>query len=206
MAITALQMEKDLAIMNETVSHTSDLLDGPTKQQFREASGRYLETLANRVDLQRVRESGVEQLSRAELQEIVGVNADRLIQRAQEVRDKEAGEAAAAQNAADRAIEAERRKEASGGTGPQALKAIPPERAAVSASQQSAAREAREGAAAIEVTRILAEHPAQPIPASLVQTDALAKLRSEQDKLIDQLEAERLKGESLGGQRIRGSQ
>jgi hypothetical protein len=38
--------------MNEAVSCTSDLLDGQTKQQFRETSARYLETLANRIDLQ----------------------------------------------------------------------------------------------------------------------------------------------------------
>ncbi|GCC45295.1 hypothetical protein chiPu_0029291, partial [Chiloscyllium punctatum] len=46
MAITSEQMVKDLRLMNEAVSRTSDLLDGETKQQFREASSRYLETLA----------------------------------------------------------------------------------------------------------------------------------------------------------------
>ena len=54
MAITSEQMLKDLRLMNEAVSRKSDLLDGETKQQFREASARYLETLANRIDLQRV--------------------------------------------------------------------------------------------------------------------------------------------------------
>lgn len=49
MAITSEQMAKDLRLMNEAVSRTSDLLDGETKQQFRETSARYLETLANRT-------------------------------------------------------------------------------------------------------------------------------------------------------------
>jgi hypothetical protein len=49
MAITSERMAKDLHLMNEAVSRTSDLLDGQTKQQFRETSARYLETLANRT-------------------------------------------------------------------------------------------------------------------------------------------------------------
>ena len=72
MAVTADQMVKDLAVMNEAVSRTSDLLDGGTKQQFQEASARYLETLANRIDLQRAQERGVEQLSRREVESLVG--------------------------------------------------------------------------------------------------------------------------------------
>ncbi|MFH1553445.1 hypothetical protein LJE71_19830 [Xanthobacter autotrophicus] len=50
------------------------------------------------------------------------------------------------------------------------------ERAIVRGSQQSAAREVREAAAAVEAARVLAEHPAQPLPQALVQTDALAQL------------------------------
>jgi hypothetical protein len=65
MPITSEQMLQDLRLMNDAVSRTSDLLDGETKQQFRETSARYLKTLANRIDLQRMRERGVQQLSRA---------------------------------------------------------------------------------------------------------------------------------------------
>ncbi|MFX8672359.1 hypothetical protein ABTM23_19005, partial [Acinetobacter baumannii] len=86
MPITSEQMVQDLRLMNEAVSRTSDLLDGETKQQFRETSARYLETLANRIDLQRMQERGVQQLSRAEVESLVGVDADRLVERAQEIR------------------------------------------------------------------------------------------------------------------------
>lgn len=82
MTVTSEQMAKDLRSMNEAVSRTSDLLEGETKKQFREASARYLETLANRVDLQRAQERGVTQMTRAEVEAIVGPNADRLIERA----------------------------------------------------------------------------------------------------------------------------
>ena len=110
MPVTSQQMVQDLRLMNDAVSRTSDLLDGETKQQFRETSGRYLETLANRIDLQRMQETGVQQLSRADVEAVVGVNADRLIERAQEVRIKEEREATSVERLANRAIDAERRR------------------------------------------------------------------------------------------------
>jgi type IV secretion system T-DNA border endonuclease VirD2 len=201
MAITSEQMVKDLRLMNEAVSRTGDLLDGETKQQFRETSARYLETLANRVDLQRAQESGVQRLSRSEVEAIAGVNAERLITRAQDVRLKETREAASAERLANRAVEAERRQEARGGVDPQSQRELTAERAIVRGSQQSAAREAREAAAAVEAARVLAEHPAQPLPQALIQTDALVKLRAEQEKIVRAIESERAEGQSIGGQR-----
>lgn len=201
MAITSEQMVKDLRLMNEAVSRTSDLLDGETRQQFRETSARYLETLANRVDLQRVQESGAQQLSRSEVEAITGANADRLIAHAQDVRVKEEREAASAQRRVDRAIEAERRQEGRGGLDPESQRELRAERAIVRGSQQSAAREAREAAAAVEAARVLAEHPVQPLPQALVQTDALAQLRAEQEKIVREIEAERVEAQSIKGQR-----
>ncbi len=202
MAITSAQMVKDLRSMNEAVSRTSDLLDGQTKQQFQEASGRYLETLANRLDLQRAQERGVEQLSRKEVEALVGANADRLIAHAREVQDTEAREAASAQRFADRAIEAERRQEGRGGRDPEAQRELRGERAVVAGSQQSAAREAREAAAAVEAARVLADNPAQPLPPGLIQTDALAKLRAEQERVLREIEAERTEAQAIKGQRM----
>ncbi|CAX24232.1 conserved protein of unknown function; putative partition protein [Methylorubrum extorquens DM4] len=203
MPITSDQMVQDLRLMNDAVSRTSDLLDGETKQQFRETSARYLETLANRIDLQRMQERGVQQLSRTEVEAVVGVNADRLIERAQEIRIKEEREAASAERLAGRAIDAERRQEASGGIDPASQRELRAERAIVSGSQQSAAREAREAAAAVEATRAIAQHPAQPLPTSLIQTDALAKLRAEQEKIVRELEAENAQTQSIKPQRLR---
>ncbi|WP_375458553.1 relaxase/mobilization nuclease domain-containing protein [uncultured Enterovirga sp.] len=202
MAITSDQMAKDLAVMNEAVSRTSDLLDGGTKQQFQEASARYLETLANRIDLQRVQEIGVEQLSRREVESLVGVNADRLISRAQEVEARETREAASAQLLADRAVEVERRQEGRGRADPEAQRELRSERAVVAGTQQAAAREAREAAAAVEAARVLADHPAQPLPIGLVQTDALGKLRAEQERVLREIEAERGEAQAIKGQRL----
>lgn len=203
MPITSEQMVQDLRLMNEAVSRTSDLLEGETKQQFRETSARYLETLANRVDLQRMQERGVQQLSRGEVEAVVGVNADRLIERTQEIRIKEEREASSAEHLANRAIDAERRQEARGGIDPASQKELRAERAIVVGSQQSAARQAREAAAAVEAARAIAEHPAQPLPTSLVQTDALAKVRAEQEKIVRELEAERATAESIKAQRLK---
>jgi len=201
MPVTSQQMVQNLRLMNDAVSRTSDLLDGETKQQFCETSARYLQMLANRIDLQRMQERGVEQLSRAEVEAAVGPNADRLIERAQEVRLKEQREAASAERIAARAIDAERRREARGGIDPTSQEELRAERKIVNGSEQSAAREAREAVAAAQAARVITEHPAQPLSPSLVQTDALARLRSEQEKIIKDLEAGKTEAESIRVQR-----
>jgi hypothetical protein len=178
-------------------------LDGETKQQFRETSARYLETLANRIDLQRIQEHGVQQLSRAEVEAVVGVNADRLIEHAQENRIKEEREATSAEHLASYAIDAERRQETRGGINPASQAELRAEKAVVVSSLQSAAREAREAAAAVEAARTIAERPAQRLPASLIQTGALEKLRAEQEKIIRELEAEKPDPQSIKGQSYR---
>jgi type IV secretory pathway VirD2 relaxase len=203
MAITSKQMAKDLSVMNEAVSRTSDLLDGQTKQQFRETSARYLETLANRIDLQRAQEHGVQQLNRSEVEGIVGANADRLVARAQDVSTQERRGAAAAERLAERALNAERGQEANAGMDATSQRELPAERAIVAGSQQSAAREAREAAAAADAARMIAEHPGQTILNALVQTDALAKLRAEQERIVQELEFAKGETQSIKGQRQR---
>jgi type IV secretory pathway VirD2 relaxase len=201
MAITSEQMAKDLRLMNEAVSRTSDLLDGQTKQQFRETSARYLETLANRIELQRVQERGVQQLSRAEVEAIVGANADGLLARAQEVSTHEHREAAAAERLANQALNAERQQEANAVMDPMSQRELRAERTIVAGSQRSAAREAREAGAAADAARMITEHPGQTIPAALVKMEALAKLRAEQERIVQELETAKGDTQSIKGQR-----
>jgi type IV secretion system T-DNA border endonuclease VirD2 len=201
MAITSEQMAKDLHVMNDAVSRTTDLLDGATKDQFRETSARYLETLAMRVDFQRMQERGLQELSRADIERLAGVSADRLIERAEAVRLNEEREAADAQQLFDRAIEVERRQEGRGGLDPQSHRDLVSERAIVAGTRQVATREAREAVAAVEAARVLTESPGQPVPNALLQTDALAQLKLEQDKVLGEAEAERSKSQSVKGQR-----
>lgn len=187
--------------MNDAVSRTTDLLDGATKDQFRETSARYLETLAMRVDLQRMQEQGVQELSRGDIERLAGASADQLIARAEAVRLKEEREAADAQRLSDRAVEVERRQEGRAALDPQSQRDLVSERAIVAGTQQAAAREAREAAAAVEAARVLAESPGQPLPNALIQTDALAKLKAEQEKLLR--EVDRADAESIRGQRMK---
>jgi type IV secretory pathway VirD2 relaxase len=203
MGITSEQMAKDLRVMNEAVSRASDLLDGQTKQQFRETSARYLETLANRIDLQRAQERRAEQLSRSEVEAIVGANADRLVARAQDVSMQERREAAAAERLAERALSAERGQEANAAMDPTSQRELRAERAVVAVSQQAAAREAREAAAAADAARMIAEHPGQTIPTALVRMDVLPKLRAEQERIVEELEAAKGDTQSIKGHRQR---
>lgn len=202
MAITSEKMVADLRAMNEAVSRTSDLLEGQTKQQFQEASARYLETLANRVDFQRAQERGVETMTRAEIEVIAGPNADRLIARAQQIRDQESREAATSERLAERTVEAERRQEGRGGDGPDAARELRAERAAIDGAEQAAAMERRQSSKASEAAQRLAAHPGQPLPENLAQSDALARLRAEQEKLVEEFEAERIEAEAQKPQRM----
>ena len=200
MAVTSEQMAKDLRLMNEAVSRTSDLLDGETKQQFREASSRYLETLANRIDLQRVRDGGVQELSRGEVEAIVGANAARLIERSQEVRIEEEREALSADRLADRVLERGRRQEASSGLDPASGRELRAERGIVASSERAAAREEREGAAAAAPPPGSSGPPRKTNCASRGEPEALAKLRAQQEQIVRDIEA----SEGLGPQTAKG--
>lgn len=201
MAVTSEQMARDLRLMNEAVSRTSDLLDGETKQQFRETSSRYLETLANRIDLQRASERGVQQMTRAEVEAAAAPNGDRLVERAREMQAREGREAVVAARLADRALEAERREQATAGLDVTTQRERRAERAVVAGMERSAAQEAREAAAAAAAARSLAQHPGRPLSPSVVQTDALARLRAEQEQIIRDIEAsQKTEAQSQSGQ------
>lgn len=203
MAVTSEQMVKDLRLMNEAVSRTTDLLDGVTKQQFREASARYLETLANRIDLQRAQELGIERLTRAEVEVIVGVNANRLIESANRVQAKEGREAQSAAWLADRAAETERRSEATASLEPASRRDLAAKREIMTEAERSAAREASEARAATDAARRLAQHPGDRLSPALAQTDALTQLRAEQERVIREIEAsDRLEAQANKGQRM----
>lgn len=184
MTVTSEQMVKDLRRLNETVERTTDLLEGASKQRFREASARYLEMLANRIDLQRAQERGVERLTRAEVEAIAGVNANRLIERANAVNQQEDRDAVDTARLSDRAIKAAPRQEASAGISAAGLSAA---HAVVSSAEQADAREARR-TAADEAARAVTQHPAQPLSRALTETAALARLQAEQEQIIREIE------------------
>ena len=202
MAITSEKMVADLRAMNEAVSRTSELLEGQTRQQFEETSARYLETLANRVDFQRAQERGVETMTRAEIEAVAGPNADRLIARAQQIREQESRDATRSERLADRTVEAERRHEGGAGDDPGSVRELRAEKAAVTGAEQAAALERRQSSAAPEAAQRLANNPGEPLPESLAPTDALARLRAEQEKLVEEFEAERIEAEVTKPQRM----
>lgn len=202
MPVTSEQMAKDLRCMNDAVSRTSDLLEGEPKKQFREASARYLETLANRVDLQRAQERGVTQMTRADVEATVGPNANRLIERANSLRQSEDREAAVTRPLADRSVEVGRRGEAAASLDPASQRNLWAQRAIAAGARISAAAEAREMVLTAEAVHSLAQHPARPLSPALLQTDALARLRAEQEQIIREVEASDQLAQSNKGHRL----
>lgn len=190
MAVTAEKMAQDLRAMNEAVMQTALSLEGETKQQFQAASERYLLSMAARLDVQRASERGVTEMDRAQVERLAGVDAERVIARAIEVENVELREAQEAERIARLAAEQERRDEGNASTDPEAQRQVVTDRAVANATRETANREQREAAAAIEAARVIGDHPAQPISQNLVETDALAKLKAEQERLMRELEAE----------------
>ncbi len=117
------------------------------------------------------------------------LTADRLIDRANAIQSTKTSEAATAARLADRAIGAERREEAVAGLDATSQKELRTERAVVANATASAAREAREARAATEAAESLSRHPGESLPPPAGQTEALAGLRAEQEKIIRDIEA-----------------
>ena len=92
MPITAAQMESDLKLLNEAVDKVGSVLPTDTRTAFFERSGRYLEKLAMRVDMQREFEAKspqaalapvVEQAARvARVEQREAIGAEKLAERA----------------------------------------------------------------------------------------------------------------------------
>lgn len=123
MPITAAQMESDLKLLNETVDKIGAVLPTDTRAAFFDRSGRYLEKLAARVDMQRQFEAKAPQAQAA---------LSPVIEQAVRVAASEQREAMSAQRMADRAVEVERRVENATNASPgaardrlQPLKSVP---------------------------------------------------------------------------------
>ena len=86
---------------------------------------------------------------------------------------------------------------------PRSQRELRAERAIVTASQQSAAREDPRGRSRCGCCAYDRWVPGQTIPTALVQTDALAKLRAEQERIVQELEAVKGDTQSIKGQRQR---
>ncbi len=202
MAVTAEQMSKDLASMNDAVARTSDLLEGATRHQFQEKSVLYLEALAHRIDLQRLHEKGIYELSRSEVETIAGAGADRLIEQASTLTFQRRAEVLSVERAAERAIGAELREEARSCPTPEIVGEISIERAIVAGENGIAAHDAREGAFTMKAVRLVTDQPEHSNSQLLPVNDTLSKLRAEQERIVRECEVERLEKQAIKAQRM----
>ena len=180
MPITAAQMESDLKLLNEAVDRVGTVLPTDTRAAFFERSGRYLEKLAARVDMQREFEAKssqavlapvVEQAARvARIEQREAISAERLVERAEAV-DRRAEAAANPTSAGARDIETSR--------------------AVVREAERTAADEQGRARAAAEAQRALAADATAPLAASLAVDARLSALRRQQTEKLRQITVER---------------
>jgi len=153
-----------------------------TRAAFFERSGRYLEKLAARVDMQRQFEAKAPQ-TRAALAPVV--------EQAARVARVEQREAIGAERLADRAVEAERRVEGATNITQAAARDIVTSRAVVREAEKAAADEQARAHAAAKAQRALAANAAAPLAASLAVDARLEALRHQQAKTLRQIAEER---------------
>jgi type IV secretion system T-DNA border endonuclease VirD2 len=180
MPITAAQMGSDLKLLNEAVDKVGAVLPADTRAAFFERSGRYLEKLAARVDMQREFEAKSSQAVLAP----VGEEATRVARVDQR-------EAISAQRLVERAEAVERRVEAASNVAPASGRDIDTSRVIVREAERAAANEQARAHAALEAQRLLAANAAAPLAASLAVDARLEALRREQMEKLRQISAEK---------------
>ena len=180
MPITAAQMQSDLKLLNEAVDKVGAVLPTDTRAAFFERSGRFLEKLAARVDMQREFEAKSSQAALAPVVEQAG-----------RIARIERREAVSAERFAERAEAFERRAEAAANPTPTDARDIDTSRAIVRVAERTAADERARAQAAVEAQRALAANAAVPLAASLGVDARLEHLRLEQAEKLRQIAAER---------------
>jgi len=179
MPITAAQMGSDLKLLNEAVDRVGAALPADTRAAFIERSGRYLERLAARVDMQREFEDKSSQAALAPV-----------VEQAARVARVEQREAISAERLVERAETVERRVEARGNPTPADTRDIDTSRVVVREAERTAADEQARAYAATEAQRALAANTAAPLSASIAVDARLEALRREQMEKIRQIAAE----------------
>jgi type IV secretory pathway VirD2 relaxase len=180
MPITAAQMGSDLKLLNEAVDRVGAALPEDTRAAFFERSGRYLEKLAARVDMQREFEA---KSSQAELAP--------LMEQAAGIARVEQREAISAQRLVESAEAVERRVEAAATQTPGGAREIDASRVIVREAESTAADEQARASAALEAQRRLAANATASLPISLTVDDRLEALRRQQGEKLRQIAAAR---------------
>jgi type IV secretory pathway VirD2 relaxase len=180
MPITAAQMGSDLKLLNEAVDKVGAVLPMDTRAAFFERSGRYLEKLAARVDMQREFEAKSSQAALA-----------LVVEQAAGIARVEEREAISAQRLVESAEAVERRVEAAANPMPARARDIDTSRLIVREAERTAADEQARAHAAREAQRLLATNAAAPLAASLAVDARLEALRREQMEKLRQISAEK---------------
>ena len=178
--ITAAQMESDLKLLNEAVDKVGAVLPTDTRAAFFERSGRYLEKLAARVDMQREFEAKSSQAALAPV-----------VEQAARIAGVEQREAISAERLVERAEAVERRAEAAANPTPAGARDIDMSRTIVREAERTAGDEQARTHGAAEAQRALAANAAAPLAASLAVDARLEALRREQAKTLRQIAEER---------------
>jgi type IV secretion system T-DNA border endonuclease VirD2 len=185
MPITAAQMGSDLKLLNEAVDKVGAVLPVDTRSAFFERSGRYLEKLAARVDMQREFEAKSSQAALAPV-----------VERVAGIARAEDRAAISTRRLVERAEAVERHVEAAANPMPASGRDIDTSRVIVREAERKAADEQARAHAAQEAQRLLAANATAPLAASLAVDARLEALRREQMEKLRQISAEKEAGKA----------
>ena len=182
MAATSEEMRADLRVLNEAASSVSEILPPGTREQFNQQSARYLEKIAERVDLQRSVETRTPQA-----QAVLGP----VVEEARRVAQVETREAEQAAAVADRARASDRRAEAKPDAPGGSPGEIDTKRAIVRDTEALAATERREAETARDAARQLTANAATPLTPSQADDARFERLRLHQADALRQIASQR---------------
>jgi type IV secretion system T-DNA border endonuclease VirD2 len=190
MAITAARMTSDLQTLNKLVNTVAEKLPPESRRAFTERSGEYLEIMAGRLDLQRQKEQGIQNISLDAVVSLAGSTANRLVQEARTVAAKEAREAEQA-----RAALVEQQTGRSGDparTGAESPSGRAVEQRVEGALQDRAERERAQAIEAARAARQIEGNPGKAIQTDGNSPEAIRELRERQEQVRKDIEREQV--------------
>lgn len=194
---SASDMLQDLRVLNQKAADVAALLPEGVRAKFIERAGRYLETIAERVDQQRAEEASAQagRISQ-ERQSMAPV-----VEKAEQIARAEVREAQQAAKVAGRAVEAERKLEGAPLSEKVSTASIEQKRSLVREAEKQAATENREAQAATETARSISTDPTRPAqPAAVVTNDRVAEIRRKQAEMLEKLSKDRAQVREKGHQ------
>ena len=185
--MSATKMSESLARMNAIVDKTAEGLNDNSQRAFKDRTSKILTDYGTRIDLKRLKEQGITNLTGTDLERVVQFSGDRLIARARQIAAIEQREAAQARAVTDRALDKERKDQAAS---PQSFEQTALDRRVTEEALKNSATQAREAQTSASAAQTFETNLTKPIEGQAVQSSArLKELEQEREAAVEKIKS-----------------